>query len=86
MVNLIIDPSLRQVLLNNKDDAKVKMRRKMCTVFRSTRKEYVYSFLSEMMVCCKDHFNCLDNLKGSVLSDTMKPKLMSVIAYLSCAN
>jgi hypothetical protein len=34
----------------------------------------------------KDHRNCLDNHKDYVLNDIMKPKSMSIIAYLSRVN
>jgi hypothetical protein len=45
----------------------------------------VYWFLGEMVY--KDHHNnCLDNHKDYVLNNIVKPKLMSVIAYLSRVN
>jgi hypothetical protein len=47
-------------------------------------KQYVYWFLGELVF--KDHRNCLDNHKDYVLNDSIKSKLMSIIAYLSCVK
>jgi len=88
------DLSLFEELLQNGGDAKCKL----MADARATDEEkgtfllqqyqrfeqYMYWFLGEMVF--KDHCNCLDNHKDYVLNDIMKPKSMSIIAYLSCVN
>jgi hypothetical protein len=89
------DPSLFEALLNNRGDSKIKLSAE--AGMTDEEKEnyflqqwyqkfewYVYWFLGEMVF--KDHRNCLDNHKDYVLNDIMKPKSMSVIAYLSRVN
>jgi hypothetical protein len=86
---------LFEALLNNRGDSKIKLSAE--AGMTDEEKEnyflqqwyqkfewYVYWFLGEMVF--KDHRNCLDNHKDYVLNDIVKPKLMSVIAYLSRVN
>jgi hypothetical protein len=47
--------------------------------------QYVYYWFLGKLVF-KDHHNCLDNHKDYVLNNNVKPKLMSIIAYLSHVN